>query len=61
MAVAVNMNFELAEPGGSANEFFANIIIIIYTFGLLIKYRSELMNQSKNFIHLYSLSSINFV
>ena len=45
MAVAVNMNLELAEPGGSANEFLVNIIIIIYTFGLIIKYRSEIMNQ----------------
>jgi hypothetical protein len=55
MAVAVNMNLELAEPGGSANEFLVNIIIIIYIFGWLIKYRSEIMNQSNNCIHLYSL------
>ena len=55
MAVAVNMNLELAEPGGSANEFLVNIIIIIYTSGWLIKYRSEIMNQSNNCIHLYSL------
>jgi hypothetical protein len=55
MAVAVNMNLELAEPGGSANEFLVNIIIIIYTSGWLIKYRSEIMNQSNNFIRSYSL------
>jgi hypothetical protein len=36
MAVAVKMNLELAEPGGSANEFLVNIIIIIHTYGLLI-------------------------
>jgi hypothetical protein len=55
MAVAVNMNLELAEPGGSANEFLVNIIIIIYIFGWLIKYRSEIMNQSNNRIRSYSL------
>ena len=55
MAVAVNMNLELAEPGGSANEFLVNIIIIIYTSGWLIKYRSEIMNQSNNRIRSYSL------